>query len=209
MPYAYPAAQVADRLIVTYVGDLLNQRIMSTFWYGISSLIGVPTLGDVMDELRAKLITANNLRDDYLSCCPPQYTLNETWVQFVRPTRYVKKVYVDAQAGTFAGDAHTANIAAVIERRGVTASRKSVSTLHVPCPTANSAITGGSITAGYATPLADLATQVATQVTTATGYVLDPVIDNGVGGTNFTAIGLAFPQTTVRVMRRRTVGLGI
>jgi hypothetical protein len=208
MAYSWPFAAVDDRYLVTFKGTLCGQLVMSTFWYRLTLMFAAPTVNDIMNGLYNKLIAANNLRQRYLEVCPANYSLDETWIQRIRPTRLVKNVYTENLNGLWSDDAQTGNTAAVIERRGVQAARNAVSTLHVPASSEPSAVSNGLITTAYKSGLQTLANIVATSPVLASGDILEPVIDNGIGAGNYTQIGSAFPQSTFRVMRRRTVGVG-
>lgn len=209
MPYTYPTAAVDDRYLVTYVGTLNGQRIMSTFWYRLDTIFGAPDKGQIMDGMRAQLIVPNGHRQRYLEAAPANYTLKETWIQPIRPTRYVKKIYGDTLLGLWSQNADTSNVAAVIERRGVKASKKAVSVLHMPVSTNVNAMASGDITLAYKVTLIALSAQIESQLVLVGGHIVKPVIDNGTAVTAYNEVQSAFPQDTIRVMRRRTVGLGI
>lgn len=209
MPAPYPPAAVGDRYLVTFHGTLLGQRTMSLFCYGLSTMVGAVTKYTIMSELNTALTGIAALKGLYLKCCPSNYTLVETWVQPIRLTRIAKEIFTDNLPGTWAAAAPTANLSAAVTRRSLAAGRKKVSTLSVPFPADATAMSGGFTTAAYQTVLGALADKLTEQVITASGHVLDPVIDNGPLITDFTPIQLGIQQTTVRTRHRRTVGLGI
>lgn len=109
--------------------------------------------------------------------------------------------------------ADTANVAQVVTRRTERAGRSEVSTGHLPCPTTADAIIAGELTVAQKALLTQWLGAQYTTVTLLAGSVsLEPVIwHRGIPpeGRFYSIITSAVIQPTVRVMRRRTVGLGI
>lgn len=209
MAYTWPLAQVGQRYLVTIKSELFAQTIMSTFWYTIDEFTGAPSIEQAMDALAVRLNVAGNLVDDYRACVPPQLEMQEMWIQCIDPTRYVKKVYALGVDGTWAGDAYTANVAGVISRRGVTGTRKSQGSLHVPIASGVESLIGAELTAGLLGVLSALGTTMALAQVDASATVWLPILRGGPGLLQFEFIGACSAQKTARVMRRRTKGVGI
>lgn len=208
---AVPA--IGQKYLMTFVGHLSGQTVMSTFWYVLDN-IGVFTnvislyaaIKDVVDD-------AGNLRDKYIACCPTDYILEQIWLQLIKPERIMKSVFTDGAPGTDQ-PAGTANVAAVITRRGEPATRNAVSTLHVPlAPTEDNMTLGQLAPTGVKTKLSLLAAQMLLPLEggALAGAKLTPIVYQPRTGlpVNGHAIVRANVEGTVRVMRRRTVGLGI
>lgn len=206
---------VNDKYLVTYRGSLCGQTLLSTFWYSLTAAGPIANVDNAYDALLAGMTIAGGLKDDFLGVCPNNYTLDEVWIQKVYDARVMKKVYALALAGSHGVDAPTANLAAVITRRGELANRRNVSTLHCPLPDASIVCTDGLITdAGYKTDLGDLAAEIKKDITPPApwaGSTFKPVVfqPGPPPGpmTNYIVQTVISPQA--RVMRRRTVGLGI
>jgi len=210
---AIPA--VGQKYLITIKGVIGNQVTMSTFWYQLENLGPAASVNAVYDVIQAQLAIANLLAFDFRACCPDNWDHTETWIQCVHPDRVMKRVVPINLPGAFPLSAMHTNLAAVIERRAEIADRKSVSTLHVPLPEPSDVGVIGVITDPvYLGKLNDLATEMKQDITSGGGAptILRPVV--------FNPKGLPAPvsnrfivQTTVmqtmRVMRRRTVGLGI
>lgn len=209
---AIPA--VNDIYLITFQGRLSNQVIMSTFWYKMTQLGPEATVLDVYQTLRTQTTAGGALQAKLLNALPVSYGLEQVWFQKIYPTRIMKGVYIDNSVGAFAAPADTANLAAVIERRAEKADRRSVSTLHVPLPNANTIGSEGIITdALYKNALDALALQMVQEIVGA-GAVpskFRPIVFNPRALQILTdrEIVQCTTQTTIRVMRRRTVGLGI
>lgn len=200
---------LGDKILVTFFGELFNQRIMSTFWYGVSNLIGAPTVLAFSNALQTKISSVGGLEEAFLGCCPISYNLSQIWIQTVDPIRQVVTKYNRATGGAFAFDATTANSSAVILRRGDGANRKNISTLHVPLPNLDPGAVTGSLSGAMIAAMDALAVQVRSGLAlTGTGGVF-PIIRNGPGVADISPITAATTQTSIRTMRRRTLGLGI
>jgi len=203
------AVNLGDKILVTFYGELLNQRIINTFWYQVSALTGSPNTATFATALIAQIKTAGGLRDSFVDVAPQNYGLGQIWAQFIEPTRVVKVIDNTADAGNWPVDADTANVAAVITRRGDLAGRKHVGSLHVPISTDPTAIIAGSLSAALKVKTDALATDIASAQVLAGLGTCNPILRNGPLTTDVTVINNAFSQTTVRTMRRRTVGRGI
>lgn len=203
---------VADRVLVTFHGLLFNQRLMSTFCYGLSTVTGSPTQAAGFDALHTKFTAGGGLVEKYLACIPAQYELTEVWYQIIAPNRYNKYVRTSGLGvGTLASNnLYTANSAAVILRRGDQGNRRNISTLHVPLGNTVGCMVNGMIGADMETPLTALAVEMLVLPAT-TGVVAGwaPVINNGPDGPDYTPIVSTQVMQTARTMSRRNVGRGI
>lgn len=203
-----PSISVGDKFLVSLRGQMCNSQIISTFWFQCSTLGTNVDYAANMNALWTALNGASGLKAKFLACCPPEYVLLEAWLQKVDPTRLVSvKVSVVAD-GTYGEHATTANLAAVITRRGDGAQRKDLSSLHLPYANEDPGITNGTVAANMLTAMDTLATQMVFSVTATPGSTFNPVIRNGPLSTDVTLITQAFSQDTVRVMRRRTLRIG-
>jgi len=206
------AAATGQVYQVTFVGTRCLQRIMNTFHYVVENVaVGGNTVEQVYDILVAHFEDAGSLIELFLNCCPTNYTLEEMWVQAVGPTqRYVKRVEAEGASGEFGFTAETANVSAVITRTTEKSGRSQVSALHIPIGADANWLTNGLLDATLLTPLLALAADIPTQIGTVPATTLDPVIYHGpVPAAVPDDIITATPRQTARVMRRRTVGVGI
>lgn len=203
------SVNLGDKILVTFVGELLGQRVMNTFWYQVSAITGTPNTSTFATALITQLKTAGGLMDSYLDCIAQNQSLDQIWAQFIEPTRVVKTINLPAESGTWPVDADTANVSGVITRRGDLAGRKHIGSLHVPISTDPTAIIAGSLSAALKVKFDALATDVgSTQVLSGIG-TCNPILRNGPLTTDVTVITATVTQTTVRTMRRRTLSVGI
>jgi len=203
------STSLGDKILVTFNGRLLGETVMNTFWYQVSALTGTPNTSSFASALYANLNAGGGLIESFLACCPDNYTLVETWIQFVEPLRVVKSVFLTNESGTWGVDTDTTNLAGVITRRGDLAGRSHVGSLHVPISSDPTSIQLGELSGVLTTRMTTLCTDMASsQALTGVGTA-NPVLRNGPLTTDVTLINSCFVQTEVRIMRRRTVRVGI
>jgi len=203
-------AALNDQIAVSFVGTLLGQRCMNLFCYQLTTFAGPHTTTAVNTAMDGAIDAGGTMLNNYLNVTPDNYTLDEVWYQFVRPTRYVKDVLAKAQPGQSGFDADTANVQQTVTKRGPAANRRNVGSVHIPCPTEAGAITNGLLTVGQKVALANFALDMQSPLALFGGTVIaTPCILNTHGQFLPVLYSTALAQSTVRVLRRRTVGLGI
>lgn len=205
-------ALVNQIYLVTLKGTLNQQTIMNTFHYRIFNMpAGGQTVAQVYVHLEDYFEAAGGIIEKYLACLPTNYSLDVMWVQCVGPTeRYVKTTALQGLDGTGVGEARTSNLAGVITRTTEKSGRSQVSALHLPIGGDDTWLAGGSLQPAVRLAMAALCTELVKDTGDPPNLVLDPVIYHGpppFAAADF--IVKAVPQDTARVMRRRTVGLGI
>jgi len=204
---------IGNLFLVTLRGVVFDQRIMNTFFYRCSAVSGNIPIDEAQSAFLATTQWAD-LVDSFHACCPDQYTADNTWLQTIHPGRYVKYQSPQTGSGT-AGDCHTANLAAVITRQGNEADRHNNGSLHIVAPDADVLkVTGGALTQTYLDLLQLLADEMLTNVSILVGVntaTFEPSLayKQPSGVFAMRTLFQAYPQNTARVMRRRTVGLGI
>lgn len=204
--------QVADRCLMTIVGEVLGQRTMSTFCYGLSALTGTATINNALDRLHAAVIVSNGLLDRFVNCIAPQWTKVAIWYQIISPSRYAKVTKTTgATTGNFSsGVFNSSNQAFTILRRGDLGLRSNVSVLHVPMGQTLDEQTNNGLSVDLDEQAQLLAAQMLLPITTTTVVATwDPVINNGPNAGDYTPITVTAVNQDVRTMRRRGVRLGI
>lgn len=212
-PYAFPAISVGDIVLHTLVGTLLNQTIMTTFWYECVTA-GALDKQQAMSGLDASLEGVGKLHARYRAAIPDNMVMVERWYQVIAPIRYVKYIIADTRPGTGVGPADTANVACVYERRSGLAGRKQVGIVHLPCPTTSDAIADGLLTGAQKINVQNLATENQNDVSAGSGTTFSPILYTRpkLSPPTPSEVHLlydCFVRDRVRVQRRRTVGLGI
>lgn len=207
---------------VTIHSTLFNQVVMNVFHYRLD-LAGGPVaagaafLSDFHDALNA----GDGLYSTYADCLPPQVLNVTADLQWVDLDRFVKRTFFIAGTGTFTHVPTTANLSAVVQLRGNQADKRSIATKHIP-GLGGTAVAGGLVTAGLLAQLEQFADQAVLDVPVG-GRTMTPIIFGRARpsyvnkhGKTIPAIGKSYRvittyalHNTARVMRRRTVGLGI
>lgn len=209
------AVTLADVWRVSAEGVWDLQQIRLSQHYIVSSVTGtVPdtTLSALLlAKLNGGMGGGDLFESKYLACMPPSYTLTRWVVQKIYPTRLKYESLARGAAGTHAFDTATGNQAAVITGQTPFAGRSEVSNKHIgPIPQDSSVQDSGMVAAAYKALLTTLAGAFNSSITSVAPAVqLDPGIYHRTGGIRFTSYYQMTVQDTLRVMRRRTVGVGI
>lgn len=206
------AVAVGDVFLLTMRGRCNLQRIITTLTYRITAWSGVS------DEYNLALGMAQafaatglfNMETPYLGVMANNYTLDEIRAQKIRPVRYRYATVSIGNTGAFADNALSSNTSVDITMWAALAGRRYVTTKHIgPTPTAVGVYTDGLITNGYKVPMLTLRDKMlATWTSAGLGVTMQPTIAHQPPLTGDTLIADGTVQDTVRVMRRRTVGLG-
>jgi len=199
-----------DRVLITVVGHLHNQRIMMTFPYLCDEVGASIQQSDAFAALRDQLCVAGGFMDKLKAVLPNNFEDLALWFQVIAPVRYSKYTLSSTATGAFNDvNAQTPNLAAVVTRRADRAGRKYRGSVHIPLPTSADLFSGGVLDTGYKTLVQQFANKVDDAIHTATPLInLTPSLFHKPLSVDPTPIVEAFAQDTVRVMRRRTVGLG-
>lgn len=204
---------VGDIFLLTHKMSLLGQKLIGTHHFRINSLGGAfPDMDTFCSEVYTKVSAPNQLNAKLLLCIPTNCSLDSTWIQRIKPTRARRRTFGIGTFGSGFGTAESANVQGSITRQDDEANRRSTGALHVPiAPIPVTTMVSGSFTAGPLSALQNLAPLMVGTFVTASGFICQWVLYHKTfppGTLNYTNITQAYQQTTVRVMRRRTVGVG-
>lgn len=205
---------VNDLFRIAAVGSAFGQRIMLTHAYQVvgidpnQSELTVTTA--ILEALRGGG-GGDLFETEYLACLPVDYTLDYWYAQKVAPVRYRYAKHTRGVTGTHADGCETANQAAVLTGTTVLSGRSQISNKHIgPIPQSANVQANGLVAAAYKAKLSALGAKMDNGlVDAAIGLSMFPVIIHPTPATSSTLIIDFQPQDTIRVMRRRTVGLGI
>lgn len=217
---AYP---IASNSVVqlTVRSKLFGQTVMNTFhWRWEIGTLPITDGAAALDDLEAEL-EANAWRDSYQAMCAPQVINAVADMQWIYPSRFVKRSYVFFPAGTAPLATTVTNLAAALEFRSDVATRRGQSTKHIPAVGGlNSA--AGILDAGFLGAMDDFRVVHMLPITLH-GGTYRPIIFGRARPSYTDKHGNVHPalpvstlpittsesKDTVRVMRRRTVGVGI
>lgn len=207
MAYPINVGAVAE---FTVEGRLQNQQVMNVFHYVLE--------GDPVTPIadgRAAMVTAleqleanNDLLDLYTKAVSQDYEEIYLYGQWITPTRYAYvQGFSGPTSGTIATPSLPANVAGTIVRRGDLANRNNISTTHIP-GVPNDATLGGEITPAQRNLYNDLLTVMLRTIAVGGAKTLVPCAFNRQSPAGSAKLTEGYINTTARVMRRRTVGVG-
>lgn len=208
-----PIMNTGDILLFTMKWRMAGQTLLNTCHYRYDANVGPgDDFEDFAPAMTARLNAADNVIDSMLDVLSNDITLEEIRLQPVHPVRYAPYVLEVNKVGQVATPAVPVNCAAVFTKRSLLATRYGIGSWHqggIPAAVYNRAT--GLFT------FADL-NVIATQLGNAfegnfipdgmTGFV-HGILWNYQTPLRITDIAEITPQLSARVMRRRTVGLGI
>ena len=195
--------------------DVLNQACLTVLHYKVGSTVFAGTYFAQLDEINAhfNVDAITSFPNALANVMAPNTTVSSLTIQRVYPTRSPYKRYNATYAGNYpTGTCLTPNISAVVTKQSEAAGRGRAGALHVP-GISSDAILDGRLSAGMRAAMDTFASFVDDPYVPVGGslYMLTPGMFNPRlgAGANFKAVVTAYTEDTVRVMRRRTVGLGI
>lgn len=204
--------QAADILEVTLLAKFFNEDVQNKFHYACISVSGAAqSTPAVAAALQTNFVAPAGLINLIRLMSPNDYSLQGVRYQVIAPVRQVAYPIVTALAGLNGFDTTTANVAFAITKRGDLAGRKNISTTHLMGTTDSGIMEEGKISPQALTLAENIASFLSNQVSVTVGgvdYEFGPVIYHPTDPSNPTPITSTIVQRTVRVMRRRTVGLG-
>jgi len=204
------AVLIGDLVNVTVAGTLCGQRTLNSFPYRIEIAPSDTNYDNFASALNDIVTDTGGIYDAMRGALPSNWNASAIWVQVIRPIRLRKISFPLVSGGTWGAAAQTANIQASITRVGDTANRKNVGGVRIPISGDATASVNGLLTNTMKTALMALAVVMENNIVApATVGTLVPLIGIPKTGNITADLVDAFPQDTTRVLRRRTVGLGI
>jgi hypothetical protein len=207
---------------VTMRCTLFNQVVMNVFDYRLDLAGGTVAEGAAfLSDFNDALSAGGGFYETYIGCLPAQCVNIEADLQWIDLTRFVKRTFFVNPLGSFSHVPTTANLSAVLQLRGNIADKRSIGTKHIP-GLGGTAVAAGLVTAGLLGQIEEFRDQavldVAVGVRTMTPIIFGrarPSYVNKHGVTipaipkSYRVVTTGSLHNTARVMRRRTVGLGI
>jgi len=200
---------IGDIIQATIKSTVCGQTMLNVLSYRVTAVSSTTDVQVEQSQFGAQLNVANKVIDRMQNAMSNEATIQEVSCQFIRDTRWARSVVEIDIPGGIAVPCATANVAATITKRTEYAGRWAVGSFHlggVP----NDGYDGGLLDPDYKDLVALLAAELIQPIITGAGGTYEPVLlhapgEHG-GYSNLTATEV---QDTLRVMRRRTVGLGI
>lgn len=200
-----------DIIQLTVEGRKDAQAILNMFCYRVAAAPSSGTVADNIDALIAELWDdpGGTWIAPWLNMMPLDYTLRAVRGQRLAPTRSAYVEELIQTVGLIEGNLlETANLSWVFIKQSETAGRWAQSPTHMLMPSQDW-FTNGELNAFGAAARATFLALVPQIVAPGDGGSYEPVIFNPGRIPNFVKITHVTTKQEVRVMRRRTVGLGI
>lgn len=208
---AHPIGSIVEVIIEW---NILNQRCMSVLHYKVTADSSiVDPVGEAIDVANT-VSSPGGIMDAILDCMSANTGSTKVSAQFIRGAggqRFAKATVTAINPGVRAASCTVSNIAAVITKRTIYSGRWAVGSLHIPGLSPGTYDNGKITDASMLGDLNDVAAELLNPITGNVGAgVYSPVVLHkaGVHGGSTDLLSTEV-QTTVRTMRRRTVGLGI
>jgi len=193
---------------LTFEGRHDGQQTLTTMSYQYVDDATVIDAKPVLQAFGNVALGAGHVWEKYLQCLSVDVGDLLPYVQLIGPPRYA---YIAAtivpENGLLTGPCLPANTAQVVTRRGDIADRRNISTLHLPgVPVA--AVENSFLLPAQQALLQSFVDQSCQAIVTPTGQLFVPVAYRRSDPAFSRKVTEGFVQNTVRVVRRRTVGVG-
>lgn len=204
---AYPITSLSI-LQVVFEGKHDGQQVISVMSYIYDDLTTKPDGRAEIVSVLSQVMAPDGLYEKYIACVSVDVSDIRCYGQFITPIRYAYvRAVGDGVSGANAGPCLPSNTAQVVSRRGDLADRANISDIHLPGVPVG-AVISSELTGPQLTLLQSFGTASVQPYVSATGGNYQPVAFHRESPVLSRKLTESFPQDTVRVMRRRTVGLG-
>jgi len=204
---------VGDIVQIQARGFLHGQEVITSWWY--RNIVPGSTIDTivVLDELIDYFNISNNPPYlAYVACLPSDWTAGEVTAQQITPVRSVlrSKTSVPVAGGRGAGT--TPNVGSTVTKGTNLAGRSQIGSWHLP-GVATADMVGGYLQPALMLALGTFASKSLNVLTLPVTFsqwepILIHIDPTGVTPPTGSLLTRAVPQETVRIMRRRTVGVG-
>lgn len=200
--------EVGDIILVTVEARLNNQQVMTLFPWRVKSGTSADGKG-ALSALNAVLLSDDGLVDTYQKCMSEDVKQVRVKSQKIHPNRFA---YIEQFSpnpnGLVAQDMMGPNTAVVVTRKGDGATRHDIGNVHlygVPKSFTTDGEVNGTGTVAYNALQVNMTSEVTFGLAP---LVIEPIIFNRTTPSASHVVTSAVLQFPLRVMRRRTVGLG-
>lgn len=205
------ALPVGTVIEITAIGQLFGQTTMNVWHYVVNTQS--TTLNDQLEleDLLAQHWNAGpgTISLDFINCCPTNWTMTRMTAQAIHPERKRRVTELRGHTGD-TGVATSANLQSSVTLVTDRAGRDQIGGKRIPMAADQSL--AGNLTPAYKTLVTAFALSCLDRlIVSIGGGQYDPVIyhRNTAVFPRYALVTDSFAQDTTRVMRRRTVGLGI
>lgn len=194
---------------LTFEGLHDGQRTITVMSYINDTLTPVADGQAQVASFLSSVMGVGGLYESYQACCSVDVKNIRAYGQVIELNRYA---YIQAMGdggdGAALGACMPANTAQVVTRRGELADRRNISTLHLP-GVPISAVADSFLTDPQIAILQSFVDVSLLPIITVGGAELNPCAFRRADPVGSRHLTMGFVQNTVRILRRRTVGVGV
>lgn len=203
---------VGDVCAVTYHGTYCGQQIRYVLHYRVT-VAGSSVSPELdLDAMAANFAApgSNTLTGTLQALHLTSFNFDAVSAQRVWPTRTIRMTTLSSFPGTITGSDTAPNTSVVVTKRTLTPGRMGLGSIHLSGVDNNSIVSGEIDTGVIASYTTFLAAVIAGRTVPAVTMSIEPGLFNpSFPPSFFSRLFDCILQTTIRVMRRRTVRLGI
>lgn len=204
---------VGDIIRVTWNGVCFNQRVMMVHDYRIKTVDAGSDILAIQDDLLDELAASggDQLETRYAECLSTSYTGLVIWAQRIAPVR-MRRSELPMTATGSAGASELTNVQAAVSFNTIFSGRNQQAVKKIgPIPTVTTMVDNGVLTTAYKDLLSLFANSFLNTINLTTPAVeLKPVVyHKPPASPNYDELNDFTLGQEARVIRRRTVGLGI
>jgi hypothetical protein len=194
-------------MLATVRAKLFQQTILLTQAYRYTGP-GLANGGGYLQFAATAMVQPLGIIQRYAECVPDAISDTELSLQWIEPSRYIRRVFTWGGHIASGGSTVTTNTAAAIAVGGDNATRKGHGVKHIVCPTESMDL--GTLSPAHRIKVELLAAELKRPLDVSGGTLTPILIGPGTAQipSRFVVISEATVSPTVRVMRRRTVGVG-
>ncbi len=209
MAYTYPPSVVGDIYLTNVRWQFAGQTLRNQFHWRLEQNTNARNIEQVYDALHAELNKVDGVYKKMRVIADSLCVMLDAGQQMIYPSRYAGKGFTINLGGDVVNiGLDVTQTAAVLTRRAVIATRRGVSNLHTPIAIADSTIDAGVLSASALTTLGEIGNGILGTTNLGDGMTVRPVIYHRLFNPAFHYVETFIAQSTLRVVRRRTVGLG-
>jgi len=209
MAYTYPLAAVGSIFLSTMRYQCGGQILRNQFHWRLEGNTNSRNINVVCDALDVEMNKTAGIFKKMAVFRESSCTLLDTAHQHISPSRYAGIGYVKNIGGDVVSvGIQVTQLAAVLTRRSVVATRRGVSSLHMPLAADPITIDTGVVSAATLTAMGEVGNAILGTGNIGDGMSVRPIIYHRAATPLYDYIETFIVQPQVRIVRRRTVGLG-
>lgn len=209
MAYTYPVAAVGSIFLSTMRHQHVGQILRNQFHWRLEQNTNNRSIEVVYNALDTEMNKVDGIFAKMRLLREDDCVLLDTAHQHISPSRFAGKGFIKNVGGSvITAGIDVTQLAAVLTRRSVVATRRGTSSLHIPLAADPTTIDAGVLSAVSLAAVGDIGNAILNTGSLGDGISVRPIIYHRGATPLYDYIETFIVQPQVRVVRRRTVGLG-